>query len=185
VRTRTLRAFTARSLASVDWRSDSPCSFVRRVTTGNDRGEENGGCHGGLDTALAASRDAVDQMIRGGEQSGAAWTAHRRPTCGGRSRQVDRPALTEDACNHSQESINHQSARRRVDGPPVTLHVDDHPAAPRAFIQSAPELSDVRAAVVRPLACGVRVVNDDALTASGRFASRLTGAQCRTSRLRC
>jgi len=28
-----------------------------------------------IDRALAASRDAVDQMIRAGEQSGAAWLA--------------------------------------------------------------------------------------------------------------
>ena len=32
-----------------------------------------------IDTALAASRDAVDQMIRAGEQSGAAWIAPRAP----------------------------------------------------------------------------------------------------------
>lgn len=32
-----------------------------------------------IDTALAASRDAVDQLIRAGEQSGAAWTAPRAP----------------------------------------------------------------------------------------------------------
>ena len=32
-----------------------------------------------IDTALAASRDAVEQMIRAGEQSGAAWNAPRAP----------------------------------------------------------------------------------------------------------
>jgi hypothetical protein len=32
-----------------------------------------------IDTALAASRDAVDEMIRAGEQSGAAWNAPRAP----------------------------------------------------------------------------------------------------------
>jgi hypothetical protein len=32
-----------------------------------------------IDTALAASRDAVDQLIRAGEQSSAAWTAPRAP----------------------------------------------------------------------------------------------------------
>jgi hypothetical protein len=32
-----------------------------------------------IDTALAASRDAVEQLIRAGEQSGAAWTAPRAP----------------------------------------------------------------------------------------------------------
>ena len=32
-----------------------------------------------IDTALAANRDAVDQMIRAGEQSGAAWSAPRAP----------------------------------------------------------------------------------------------------------
>jgi peptidoglycan/xylan/chitin deacetylase (PgdA/CDA1 family) len=32
-----------------------------------------------IDTALAASRDAVDQMIRAGEQSGTAWLAPRAP----------------------------------------------------------------------------------------------------------
>ena len=33
----------------------------------------------GIDTALAASRDAIDQLIRAGEQSGAAWIAPRAP----------------------------------------------------------------------------------------------------------
>ena len=32
-----------------------------------------------VDTALAASRDAVDEMIRAGQQSGAAWNAPRAP----------------------------------------------------------------------------------------------------------
>ena len=32
-----------------------------------------------IDTALAASQDAVDQMIRAGEQSGAGWNAPRAP----------------------------------------------------------------------------------------------------------
>ena len=32
-----------------------------------------------IDTALAANRDAVEQMIRAGEQSGAAWNAPRAP----------------------------------------------------------------------------------------------------------
>jgi len=32
-----------------------------------------------INTALAASRDAVDQLIRAGEQSGATWTAPRAP----------------------------------------------------------------------------------------------------------
>src|SRR2546421_673347 len=32
-----------------------------------------------IDTALAASRDAADQLIRAGEQSGASWTAPRAP----------------------------------------------------------------------------------------------------------
>ena len=32
-----------------------------------------------IDTALAANRDAVEQMIRAGEQSGAAWIAPRAP----------------------------------------------------------------------------------------------------------
>jgi len=32
-----------------------------------------------IDTALAASRDAVEQMIRAGEQSGAAWSTPRAP----------------------------------------------------------------------------------------------------------
>ena len=32
-----------------------------------------------IDTALGASRDAVDQLIRAGEQSGAAWIAPRAP----------------------------------------------------------------------------------------------------------
>ncbi|HEY7188295.1 MAG TPA: DinB family protein [Vicinamibacterales bacterium] len=32
-----------------------------------------------IDTALAASRDAVDEMIRAGEQSGTAWSTPRAP----------------------------------------------------------------------------------------------------------
>src|SRR5215472_3471846 len=32
-----------------------------------------------IDTALAANRDAGDQMIRAGEQSGAAWSTPRAP----------------------------------------------------------------------------------------------------------
>ncbi len=32
-----------------------------------------------IDTALAASRDAIDQMILAGEQSGAAWISSRAP----------------------------------------------------------------------------------------------------------
>lgn len=32
-----------------------------------------------IDTVLAASRDAVEQLIRAGEQSGAAWLAPRAP----------------------------------------------------------------------------------------------------------
>ena len=32
-----------------------------------------------IDTALAASRDAVEQLIRAGEQSGAAWNTPRAP----------------------------------------------------------------------------------------------------------
>lgn len=32
-----------------------------------------------IDTALAANRDAVEQLIRAGEQSGAAWIAPRAP----------------------------------------------------------------------------------------------------------
>ena len=45
---------------------------------------------------------------------------------------------------------------------PVPLHVDDHPSALRGFIQTAHELPDVGIAVVRPLAFGVGVMNDDA-----------------------
>jgi len=32
-----------------------------------------------IDTALAASRDAVDELIRAGEQSGAGWSVQRAP----------------------------------------------------------------------------------------------------------
>src|SRR5215467_1852757 len=32
-----------------------------------------------IDTALAANRDAVEQLIRAGEQSGAAWSTPRAP----------------------------------------------------------------------------------------------------------
>jgi len=55
-----------------------------------------------------------------------------------------------------------QSARLRVNDSPVPLHVDDHPSALRGFVQTAHELPDVGIAVVRPLAFGVGVMNDDA-----------------------
>jgi len=59
-------------------------------------------------------------------------------------------------------TVHWQSARLRVNDSPVPLHVDDHPSALRGFIQTAHELPDVGIAVVRPLAFGVGVMNDDA-----------------------
>ena len=47
-----------------------------------------------IDTALAASRDAVDQLIRAGEQSGGAWIASRAPGKWSPSQIVEHVART-------------------------------------------------------------------------------------------
>jgi hypothetical protein len=53
-----------------------------------------------IDTALAASRDAVDQLIRAGEQSGAAWIAPRAPGKWSPSQIVEHVARTlEESAN--------------------------------------------------------------------------------------
>lgn len=53
-----------------------------------------------IDTALAASRDAVDQLIRAGEQPGAAWIASRAPGKWSQSQIVEHVARTlEESAN--------------------------------------------------------------------------------------
>jgi hypothetical protein len=53
-----------------------------------------------IDTALAASRDAVDQLIRAGEQSGGAWIASRAPGRWSPSQIVEHVARTlEESAN--------------------------------------------------------------------------------------
>jgi hypothetical protein len=53
-----------------------------------------------IDTALAASRDAVDQLIHGGEQSAAAWIAPRAPGKWSPSQIVEHVARTlEESAN--------------------------------------------------------------------------------------
>ena len=53
-----------------------------------------------IDTALAASRDAVDQLIRAGEQSGGAWIASRAPGKWSPSQIVEHVARTlEESAN--------------------------------------------------------------------------------------
>ena len=70
-----------------------------------------------IDTALAASRDAVDQMIRAGEQSGAAWTAPRAPGKWSPSQIVEHVA-------GGLEEFSNKAAGRptKVPNPPAVVH---------------------------------------------------------------
>ena len=65
-----------------------------------------------IDTALAASRDAVEQLIRAGEQSGAAWTAPRAPGKWSPSQIVEHVARGLD------EAVNIVAGRPTLPTPP-------------------------------------------------------------------
>ena len=69
-----------------------------------------------IDTALAASRDAVDQMIRPGEQSGAAWIAPRAPGKWSPSQ------IVEHIARGLEESANFAAGRlTKVPRPPAVV----------------------------------------------------------------
>ena len=68
-----------------------------------------------IDTALAASRDAVDQMIRAGEQSGAAWNAPRAPGKWSPSQVVEHVA------GGLEEGANAASGAPSIPMPPAFL----------------------------------------------------------------
>jgi hypothetical protein len=68
-----------------------------------------------IDTALAASRDAVEQMIRAGEQSGAAWSAPRAPGKWSPSQVVEHIARGFD------EAANVAAGRPSIPKPPAVV----------------------------------------------------------------
>lgn len=68
-----------------------------------------------IDTALAANRDAVDQMIRAGEQSGAAWIAPRAPGKWSPSQIVEHVARGLD------EGANVAAGRPSIPMPPAIV----------------------------------------------------------------
>ena len=71
-----------------------------------------------IDTALAASRDAVDQLIRAGEQSGAAWLAPCAPGKWSPSQIVEHVARGLD------EGANVAAGRRpRFQCPPAVVRL--------------------------------------------------------------
>ena len=70
-----------------------------------------------IDTALAASRDAVDAMIRAGEQSGAAWIAPRAPGKWSPSQIVEHIARSLD------EAANVAAGRPSLPMPPAIVRL--------------------------------------------------------------
>ena len=70
-----------------------------------------------IDTALAASRDAVDQLIRAGEQSGAAWIAPRAPGKWSPSQIVEHIARSLD------EAANVAAGRPSLPMPPAIVRL--------------------------------------------------------------
>ena len=80
-----------------------------------------------IDTALAANRDAVDQMIRAGEQSGAAWNAPRAPGKWSPSQVVEHIA------RGLEEGANVAAGRPTVPMPPAVLRVVLRPIASFLF----------------------------------------------------
>jgi hypothetical protein len=69
-----------------------------------------------IDTALAASRDAVNQLIRAGEQSGAAWIAPRAPGKWSPSQ------IVEHVARNLEESANIAAGRpSKVRRPPAVV----------------------------------------------------------------
>ena len=76
-----------------------------------------------IDTALAASRDAVDQLIRAGEQSGAAWNAPRAPGKWSPSQIVEHIASGLD------EGANVAAGRPTIPMPPAVVRLIIRPIA--------------------------------------------------------
>ena len=70
-----------------------------------------------IDTALAASRDAVDQLIRAGEQSGAAWTAPRAPGKWSPSQ------IVEHVARGLEEGANIAAGRPTLPMPPAVVRL--------------------------------------------------------------
>jgi hypothetical protein len=70
-----------------------------------------------IDTALAASRDAVDQLIRAGEQSGAAWLAPCAPGKWSPSQIVEHVARGLD------EGANVAAGRPTLPMPPAVVRL--------------------------------------------------------------
>src|SRR5215471_332225 len=70
-----------------------------------------------IDTALAANRDAVDQMIRAGEQSGAAWSTPRAPGKWSPSQVVEHVA------RGLEEGANIAAGRPTLPMPPAVVRL--------------------------------------------------------------
>ena len=71
-----------------------------------------------IDTALAANRDAVEQLIRAGEQSGAAWTIPRAPGKWSPSQ------IVEHVARGLEESVNMATGRpSKVPMPPAVVRL--------------------------------------------------------------
>ena len=70
-----------------------------------------------IDTALAASRDAVEQLIRAGEQSGAAWTAPRAPGKWSPSQ------IVEHVARGLEEGANIAAGRPTLPRPPAVVRL--------------------------------------------------------------
>ena len=70
-----------------------------------------------IDTALAASRDAVEQLIRAGEQSGAAWAAPRAPGKWSPSQ------IVEHVARGLEEGANVVAGRTTLPMPPAVIRL--------------------------------------------------------------
>ena len=76
-----------------------------------------------IDTALAASRDAVEEMSRAGEQSGAAWNAPRAPGKWSPSQ------IVEHIVRGLEEGANVLAGRPTVPMPPAVVRAVLRPIA--------------------------------------------------------
>ena len=76
-----------------------------------------------IDTTLAANRDAVEQMIRAGEQSGAAWNAPRAPGKWSPSQ------IVEHIVRGLEEGANVLAGRPTVPMPPAVVRAVLRPIA--------------------------------------------------------
>ena len=76
-----------------------------------------------IDTALAASQDAVEQMIRAGEQSGAAWSVPRAPGKWSPSQ------IVEHIARGLEEAANVAAGRPSVPMPPAVVQAVVRPIA--------------------------------------------------------